>query len=283
MNPIFGLNYTDKNDIINNSFAFATKTVPLELRITDKEEKMAKANPYTLKEVLKFILILLENVLVALLSSVCIGIINAFSDGKTKVLFKNNVTFYCVIVAVLVVLIVSMVILLKIIKRNKPSDKVLDAQSNFYFKQSKIIRWFNLPSNAINVDLFQFRYKQKNGKQVLLAPWGFIPVVETLNSRLYVKEDKLYIVDLKNQYEFNLKDFGKIELINLKIAQPKKGCSKNFSLEQLKEYKLEGHINNGNWVYSSCYALTYNAFGLQFEIYFPIYELELVKQIVGIS
>ena len=107
--------------------------------------------------------------------------------------------------------------------------------------------------------------------------------VTELSREDYLVAEERVIVDLKNQYEFNLKDFGKIELINLKIAQPKKGCSKNFSLEQLKEYKLEGHINNSNWVYSSCYALTYNAFGLQFEIYFPIYELELVKQIVGIS
>lgn len=232
---------------------------------------------------LNVVLICLESVFFALLTSVCIGIINAFYTGKTKELFKNNVTFFCIIVAVLVVLIVSMVILSKIIKRNKPSDKVLDAQDDFYFKQSKILRWFNVPSSAITVDLFQFKYKQKNGKQVLLYPWGLAPVIETLKTHLYVKEDKLYIVDLKNQYEFNLKDFCKIELVKLKIAQPKKDCSKGFSLEQLKEYKLEKYINGVHWIYTSCYALTYNAFGLQFEIYFPIYELEQVKQIVGIS
>ena len=138
-----------------------------------------------------------------------------------------------------------------------------------------------VPESALSVDVLTFRYKLKNGvpvaKEAPLQPAPYI----NIDVKMYKDNGGLCIADAESVYRFDISELREIKTVNKRISvmcwnkegDPRKG--------EFKQYKMT--VNNMGCVYfKPYYILEIEHGGEIYGVYFPVYELEAFKKLIGL-
>ncbi|MBQ4556788.1 MAG: hypothetical protein IJA60_03980 [Clostridia bacterium] len=141
---------------------------------------------------------------------------------------------------------------------------------------------FDIPIDAINIDLLSFKYKNKKGKLKIKKGSKRIATFVNYQFKAYLSDKKLYLADLENKYAFPLDKMSAIHTVKANTFVPSwhkdlsidKGIYKNYSLKK-DDY---GFIHFKNY-----HILELEHKGEKFGIYFPSYELFAFEAFTGLT
>ena len=139
----------------------------------------------------------------------------------------------------------------------------------------RVMEELEIPENALTADVICFRYKEKDGKRV---------VVPAMNAALYVNVDvfcynnetHLFLADMERVYAFPLAGMKAITPVREPIT-----LSRWNKKEPASYYNLT--VTNRGVPTNLHYVLEFTADGQDYGIYFPVYELEAVKRLTGLT
>ena len=140
----------------------------------------------------------------------------------------------------------------------------------------------SVPTDAKEVDILSFLYKEKNGqlkiceKGMQLAPY-LNPIFKIFSDANY-----LYIANLEGKYAFPLSSLVSIHTVKKRIRIA--GWNKEIGFKQgvYKQYKLERN-NIGNIFCKNYYILEVYHNGVSYGIYIPCYELSIFEELTGLK
>ena len=139
-----------------------------------------------------------------------------------------------------------------------------------------------VPSDAVDVDLLCFKYKEKDGK-IKLCESGF-QTAEYYNPifKAYTDSENLYFADLDGKYAFPLSSLKSIETVKKRITVLEWNKDEPFNKGEYKQYKL-AETNMNSIICKEYHILTVEAKGMTWGIYFPNYELPAFEKLTGIK
>ena len=139
-----------------------------------------------------------------------------------------------------------------------------------------------VPANALSVDFLVFSYKIKKDKVVPQAP-GFLPTPYiNIELNVFVENESLCMADMETVHAFSLSEIKAIKKIKKRISML--GWNKNEAPTKgiYKPYKMT--VNNMGCIFMKYhYCLVVEREGVEYEIYFPCYELPIIENITSLK
>lgn len=145
-----------------------------------------------------------------------------------------------------------------------------------------ISKEFNIPDGAAEVDIISITYTEKDGKiKGKLRNFFYTPYMNYV-MRIFRDDDTLYLADWEEKYAIPLSELRAIHTVNKRITLPMWNKEIEADCGEYKKYKL----NVGK--YGEVDVKPYNILeffhdGVDWEIYFPCYELEVFEKITGLN
>ncbi len=278
MKPIFGIDITtNKKNQTNNSLPFIKDTIPKELK-----EKIENASDKIVGDINKnsmpqwfSLLYSVTNIPMA-----CFFAFLVYSLFFMEI--KNLISLYVVGGVFFIGWVIMQIFYFRYKKKEKaPCKETIDMVEEYKKQEELAFKHFNLPNNAVELSLLEFTYKQKNNQYFPYSAGGRKPLAYTIENKAFVKNDKLYIVDIGNLYEFDLKGFGEIVSVKNTLCQPIWNVARDFSKEEIKKYKLRA--NKQYLFLDYYYMITYTQEDCVWGLYFPIYEIKKIENLTGIK
>lgn len=140
----------------------------------------------------------------------------------------------------------------------------------------RVMEELEIPADAITADVICFRYKEKEGKrEVVLAAGG----VKYVNVEVYCykNDTHLFLADMERVYAIPLQGLRTITAVHepITLARWNKPYDpRQYGLEQTARGTVPTDVH---------YILEFTADGEDYGIYFPVYELEAIKQLTGLD
>lgn len=136
-----------------------------------------------------------------------------------------------------------------------------------------------VPEDAVRLDAFVFRYKEKDGK-ISVRSMGFFDFVN-VEIRAYVKDRELCLADTESVYALPLESLRSIQTVN-KTAMFH-GWNKELppADKSFKPYRVA--VNQYESIYCKpYYILKAEIRGQTWGVYFPGYELPTLEALTGL-
>lgn len=193
-------------------------------------------------------------------------------------IFAGFSTMPLITVASLVCLVISMgtlVIYRRMYKKMLASPELAEANARLASldKNSEIM--LGLPQEYEKVDVLSFEYVEKDGKVRIkdTQPYRY------LNSemKLYKNGDMLCLADIERVYSFPIADIKKYVLKKRKTIISGWNKETPYNEGRYIQYKLSKN-DNGSINSKFCAMRCADSFG-EYEVFFPVYELEAFKAI----
>ncbi|MDO4816673.1 MAG: hypothetical protein Q4A83_08800 [Bacillota bacterium] len=137
-----------------------------------------------------------------------------------------------------------------------------------------------VPDNAFNADFFMMKYKLKNG-EVKPKEQGFFTFINA-ELKVFADEENLYIADAISKYAFPKECLTGIRTIKKKAQVTGWNKGTPYNKGEYKKYKITEN-QYGTIFIKPYYALQINRYGEEYELYFPVYELEVMKALTGLD
>lgn len=277
MVPLWGVNVTQnkKNETANGrELIVATVSQKIDIeevqdRAEELERKAALPKPWGLiKWVCGFVALVMAG-----------GILK----GVAKVGFEQAVQNAPILLAVFVVCTVTFVVLK--IWGNRRSNAVMKSdeveQFDVEVKQTLSLAYGELgvPEDAVKMDAFVFRYKEKNGK-ISVRSMGFFDFIN-VEVRAYVKDGALCFADTESVYALPLESLRGVQTV--KKTALFHGWNKEL-LPNDKSFKPY-HVGVNQYETIFCkpyYILEAEIKGEIWGVYFPGYELPTLETLTGL-
>ena len=278
MVPLWGVNVTQnkKNEIANGReliVATISKKVNLEEvqdRAEELERKASLPKPWGfIKWVCGFIALVMAG-----------GIVK----GVAEVGFEQAMQNAPILLAIFAVCTVVFVVLK--IWGNRRNNAVMqsteveqldaDVQETLGLAYEEL----GVPEDAVKMDAFVFRYKEKNGK-ISIRSMGFFEFIN-VEVRAYVKDEALCLADTESVYAIPLKSLRSIQTV--KKTAMFQGWNKEL-LPNDKSFKpYHVGVNQYETIFCKPYCiLEAEIRGEIWGVYFPSYELPVVEGLTGLK
>ncbi len=140
----------------------------------------------------------------------------------------------------------------------------------------RVMEELEIPQNAMTADVLCFRYREKDGKREVVLSAGGVKHVN-VEVYCYKNETHLFLADMERVYAFPLQGLRTITAVHEPIALArwnKPYDPRQYGLEQTAGGTVPTDVH---------YILEFTADGEDYGIYFPVYELEAIKQLTGLN
>lgn len=136
-----------------------------------------------------------------------------------------------------------------------------------------------VPDGAGNIDIFIEAFKSKNGK-VKKATSLFRYL--NIDCKIYRDDYNLYLADISKVYAFPLSNLKEIVAVNKNATFNGWHKQEPFNKGYYKQFKIKCN-NYGTFFVKPHYSIRFTAFGEEYEIVIPGYELENFKKYVNLN
>ncbi len=140
----------------------------------------------------------------------------------------------------------------------------------------RVMEELEIPESAVTADVLCFRYKEKDGKQEAVLSAGGVKYVN-VEVYCYKNETHLFLADMERVYAIPLQGLRTITAVHgpITLARWNKPYSpREYGVEQTARGTIPTDVH---------YILEFTAGNEDYGIYFPVYELETVKQLTGLT
>ena len=137
-----------------------------------------------------------------------------------------------------------------------------------------------VPDNAFNTDIFMMKYKLKNG-EIKPKEQGFFTFINA-ELKVFADEENLYVADAISKYAFPKECLTGIRAIKKKAQVTGWNKGTPYNKGEYKKYKIAEN-QYGTIFIKPYYALQLSRYGEDYELYFPVYELEIMKALTGLD
>ena len=278
MKPIFCIDVTfDKNNEIVNGSEFITRAASKQ-KIEEYENKQEDLEQTVEKIKLPLWLRIIKYLcgaffLIALVASVKAGFETALRNAPLLVMSGALCGILWIILHFF-----SKVKEKKVLKEENAEQQLEEIYEDF----KNIHNELNVPDDAVEVDVLQFKYKMKNGK---ISPYASVlQTTAYMNTcvKMYETNDELHIADLENVYSFAKLELKVITTVNKRISVPTWYKDEDPRRGSFKRYKMTVS-NMGDVFFKPYYILEIEHESQIFGIYFPCYELEAFEHLTGLK
>ena len=196
--------------------------------------------------------------------------------------FSKVPWLFFLIGAVIITFIVLLVITVRKSKAILNSDENESVENVMDAAISRIFEEFGVPDDAVWADLLSFSYVMKNGEPVIKKSKDDISDCLNIEYKVYVRDGCLYAVTSEGKYAFPLDSLVAIRKIEKKLSMF--GWNKDIEHNKgvYKQYKMKND-DYSNVIIRYYYVLESQAYGQNWGIYFPPYELELIERLTGLK
>ena len=281
MKNIFGVNITeDKTNTVFDGHIFHSKSGSPELAadfdttsdfIKEAENKSKLPLPLRIIQTL-------SGIVAALIVA---GIIRGLGSVSLAEGYQNAPALYYVAVISFFVWLVLFIWSRMRMKNFRDSYDYDQAERLIDSTVKSLEEEFGIPTDAKDVDVLAFTYKIKNGKEKIVSN-GFNTYL-ILGCIVYVKDDYLRFVSMREEWAIPLRAFIKVERINKKVPIPMAGWNKEtpFNKGEFKQYKM---TNNGTHIFfKPYYNFIINYEGSEYKLSVPPYELDRLLALTGLK
>ncbi|MBQ7357657.1 MAG: hypothetical protein IJW65_02855 [Clostridia bacterium] len=298
MKPIFGINNDNKNDPQDNSCIFVVAEANEEL-LAEYEKKLDDEldqqwdNHYEQTNKAKVNRMKILSFVFAIFSAIMLVL--HIVSGEISTLLRDNP--FMVIVPIGYLLIFGIYMLWTRVIRKKNTDNT-DTQCTGSSKEkdvavssedapsskdicNQIYVSLGVPEFAQSVDILHFTYKTENGSPV---PKKSLKTTEFLNSqmKMFRVEDTLCLADAYCLYELPLDKIGAVNTVKGNFSLLLWNKSTPFDEGEFADYGMKKDFTQRISFDTYC-VLELEKDGEIFGLYFPYYELPIIKKILGIA
>lgn len=208
------------------------------------------------------------------------GILNALSNGKTFAEIAKNGWWIWMIGGIGAIVYMT----LYIMEKKKAKTVVESEETEIFVKHSEALYWeimetLKVPKDAPPVDVLGYPYKltKKGNKKNA----GIYSVYVNLQAYIYREEENLCFADVGSVYAIPVEGLRRIVKIKKAATFPNWNKEEPYNKGEYKKYKV--HTSNLGFYVKPYYSLQFIANDEEFEILFPSYELETIKNLTGLS
>lgn len=140
----------------------------------------------------------------------------------------------------------------------------------------RVMEELEIPADAVVADVICFRYKEKEGKREAVLSAGGIKYVN-VEVYCYKNDTHLFLADMERVYAIPLQGLRTITAVHepITLARWNKPYGpREYGVEQTARGTVPTDVH---------YILEFTAGGEDYGIYFPVYELEAIKQLTGLD
>ena len=282
MKPIFGVDITvDKNNEVMNCEEFISKSISNETK-QDFEEKAESFNDTVKKSQLPAWIQVVKYIAGLFAIIVVVGVVRALSSVSIQEAFTNAPWLIIGGIACgglwLGLHIYSKKKEKTVLEELKAEEQVANIEEDV----NKIYEELGVPSSAATVDVFLFKYKDKEGKVVPkvvgMQTFDFL----NMEVKMFVRDGKLHLADIENLYSFDMSSIKSIETVNKSVSMLSWNKESGYTEERYAKYKINEN-NLGNIVVKPYHILMLEQDGQEYGLYFPCYELEIFEILTGLK
>lgn len=206
---------------------------------------------------------------------VAVGIIRNIGEVSFSQMFQNAPALFIVggVCAVgWVVLKIVESVKFKKVSASGVIDRVADSMEQLDKRSEELL---GVPENHGKVDVLSFRYTEKNGKVKIKEDIFY--KFSNDEMKLYRDKDNLCLADIECVYSIPIADIKGYVLKKKKAEMDEWNKDVPFNKGRYKQYKIA--TNDYGTIFCKYYALQFaDVFG-EYELFFPVYELEAFKSI----
>ena len=140
----------------------------------------------------------------------------------------------------------------------------------------------SVPSNAREVDVLSFRYKEKNGKLKHILKGNSVFNYLTLVYRVFADEENLYLVDADGKYAFPKASLKAIRTKKERVILSSWNKDTPHDEGYYKQFKLQEN-QYGGVITKPYHILELEKDGETWGIYFPCYDLKTIEVLTGLK
>ena len=280
MKPVFATDITtDKDNSYFNAEEFIKERTSQTL--SDKLDSCGKDAESSLEAaelppVLRFVRGLCGSA-----GGVCIlSFLMAFSElGFVKAYEKAPAAFYIGIFGI------AVFVLLSVLAVRRSARILSDAEAERLIGgaeavMEKIYNSLGVPKDAPDVDVLFFRYKMKDGEPVPVQQVLEASAYLNLEFRIFEREGSLFFADMEALYELPLGEGFTVRKINKKFTIPHWNKKTPYTAEIYREFNVKkGALDC--FSFNGCYVLEIKHGDETLAVYFPSYELPVLKKILN--
>ena len=206
---------------------------------------------------------------------VAVGIIRNIGEVSFSQMFQNAPALFIVGGVCAVGWVVLKIV--ESVKFKKASasgviDRVADSMEQLDKRSEELL---GVPENHGKVDVLSFRYTEKNGKVKIKEDIFY--KFSNDEMKLYRDKDNLCLADIECVYSIPIADIKGYVLKKKKAEMDEWNKDVPFNKGRYKQYKIA--TNDYGTIFCKYYALQFaDVFG-EYELFFPVYELEAFKAI----
>lgn len=274
MKNVFGYPYVKDGELRCDGERFVTERVDAGFKQElDKAvgEVVESENKSSLPKPLK----VLRTVCVLIVAMIVLALIKSLRKNSIEAMFGNSPMIFYVGGACLVVWLVLTVLEKSYYKKVEASGEFNRIAGKIENLKKQSEEMLGVPPESKAVDVLSFRYTEKNGKVKIKEDLFYKHSNNEM--RLYRNNDDLCLADIECVYSIPMADIKRYVLKKKKAEMDEWNKDTPFDKGEYKQYKIAA--NDYGTIFCKYYALQFaDAFG-EYEIFFPVYELEAFKAI----
>lgn len=281
MKPFYGIDNTfdDKNEKENGDEFLVQKPDENLYKEYDRAVNGALANitkSLRLPRILKVI-----EYLIALVGSMLLcAIIQYFFS-------EEYAGFHPIIMQMLFVVLICALVVFSLHFITKKAEKKEDESEEKHLQSKKaetlfmrLLNDLGVPADASEIDVLSFNYKVKKDTIAIDKCGMSVPVFYNMNFHIYSDEENLYLAADSGKYAFRLSSVKSIHRVEHRNALFFWNKDVPHNQGEYKQYKIK-EDEMGNYRCRAYYILEIEKDGETYGIYFPEYEEETLKRLVG--
>ena len=282
MKPIFAIDVTtDKENEKLNAEEFVKRYTPKEL-CEELEDRGKVAEDSLLAAELPPVLRILRSI-AGIAGGICIlAFLMTFSElGFGEAYKKSPLIFYIGVVGVAVFVLLSVLA----VRRSASvlsDDKAERIVGDIAKASEKVYLSLGVPSDAPDVDVLFFRYKEKDGKAVPVQPVLTATAYLNLEFRAFFADNSLMLADMEALYEFPVGEKVSLHKVDKKVSVPHWNKKLAYGAEIFRKYGVKKNSLDCI-VFDGYYILEIQRGEQSFGLYFPSYELPVLRKLLNLD
>ena len=281
MRNIFGVNITeDKTNTAFDGHIFHSKSGSSKLA-ADFEATSEFIEKIESKSKLPLSLRIIKTLSGIIAGIIAVGIIRGLGSVSLAEGYQNApVLHYVLVISFFVWLLLFIWSKMKM-KNVKDDDDYEEAKRLVASDVKSLEEEFGIPSDAKDMDVLIYKYRIKNGKEKLVSS-GFSTYIN-LGCIVFVKEDYLYLVSMREEWAIPLRSMIKVERVNKKASIPISNWNKEtlFNKGEFKQYKMT--YSGTHIFFKPYYDFIINYEGNNYKLSIPPYELDVLLSLTGLA
>jgi hypothetical protein len=275
------LTHNKKNETCNGEeFCCAKPSDSLMRTYTEASEQVAGI---LTRSVLPTPLKILEWICMFVGLTTFIGILRGLGDAESlEVAYNNAAAIFWICGISLVGWFILWVVgqrRQKAVLENEDNEQTVSRMNGLY---DAILAELSVPSNAREVDILTFQYKDKNGKLKHVMKGNSVYNYMNLMYRIYGDEENLYLVNADGKYAFPKTSLKAIHTKKERVILASWNKDTPHNEGFYKQFKLQEN-QYGGIITKPYHILELEKDGETWGIYFPCYELPTFEVLTGLK